>query len=93
MHAFTAIGKCQKEAACYLEPAVACYSCDKFCPNKETNSHKSALTSLRDRKEIVASNSTDSISKQLDEAIAGCKAAIAYSEGGEVVNIYKGGSL
>jgi len=31
LHAFTAIGKCQKEAACYLEPAVACYSCDKFC--------------------------------------------------------------
>lgn len=93
MHAFTAIGKCQKEAACYLEPAVACYSCDKFCPNKETNSHKNALTSLRDRKEIVASNSTDSISKQLDEAIAGCKAAIVYSKGEEVVNINQGGSL
>ena len=93
MHAFTAIGKCQKEAACYLEPAVACYSCDKFCPNKETNSHKNALTSLKVRKEVVASNATNSISKQLDEAIAGCKAAIAYSEGEEVVNINQGESL
>jgi|TARA_R110000787_G_scaffold113866_5_gene223341 integrase len=91
LHAFTAIGKCQKEAACYLEPAVACYNCDKFCPNKETNSHKNALTSLKDRKEVVASKSTDSLSKHLDEAIAGCEAAIAYSEGVEVVNIYQGG--
>jgi integrase len=91
LHAFTAIGKCQKEAACYLEPAVACYNCDKFCPNKETNSHKNALTSLKDRKKVVASNSTDSLSKHLDEAIAGCEAAIAYSEGVEVVNINQGG--
>ena len=27
------IGKCQKGSPCALEPAVACYQCDKFCPN------------------------------------------------------------
>lgn len=90
LHAFTAIGKCQKEAACYLEPAVACYSCDKFCPNKEKSSHKNALISLTDRKQTLADSTSTSLSKQIDEAIAGCEAAIAYTEGAEVVNINKG---
>lgn len=92
VHAFTAIGKCQKEAACYLEPAVACYSCNNFCPNKDKFSHSNALTSLRERKYDIAKRVTASISKQLDEAIAGCEAAIAYSEGVEIVNIHQGGS-
>ena len=90
LHAFTAIGKCQKEAACYLEPAVACYSCDKFCPNKEKSSHDNALISLKDRKKVVDESTSSSLSKQLDEAIAGCEAAIAYAEGVEVVNINEG---
>jgi len=90
LHAFTVIGKCQKEAACYLEPAVACYSCDKFCPNKEKASHRNALTSLRRRKEALICKAPATLSKQLDEAIAGCQAAIAYSEGAEIVNIHQG---
>jgi hypothetical protein len=90
IHSFTAIGKCQKEAACFLEPAVACYICDKFCPNKDSHAHENALISLKDRKEVVATRSTISLSKQLDEAIAGCRAAIAYSSGVYVVNIHQG---
>ncbi len=90
LHALTVIGKCQKEAACYLEPAVACYSCDKFCPNKEKSSHNNALISLKDRKQVLANSAPTSLSKQLDEAITGCEAAIAYAEGVEVVNINKG---
>ena len=90
LHAFTAIGKCQKEATCYLEPAIACYSCNKFCPNKEKSSHKNALISLKDRKQTLADSTSTSLSKQLDEAITGCEAAIAYAEGAEVVNINEG---
>lgn len=90
LHAFTAIGKCQKEAACYLEPAIACYACDKFCPNKEKPSHNNALNSLKERKQALADSTSTSLSKQLDEAIAGCEAAIAYAEGAEVVNVNKG---
>lgn len=90
LHAFTAIGKCQKEAACYLEPAVACYSCDKFCPNKDKASHNNALVSLKDRKQTLAGSTSTSLSKQLDEAIAGCEAAIAYADGAEVININLG---
>jgi integrase len=90
LHAFTAIGKCQKEKACYLEPAVACYSCNKFCPNKEKSSHSNALTSLKERKAEISERAPASLSKQLDEAIAGCQAALAYSEGIEVVSIHQG---
>lgn len=90
LHAFTVIGKCQKEAACYLEPAVACYTCNKFCPNKEKASHGNALTSLKERKAAITESAPASLSKQLDEAIAGCQAAIAYSEGAEVVIIHQG---
>ncbi|CAE6880105.1 Phage integrase family [Vibrio sp. B1ASS3] len=90
LHAYTAIGKCQKEAACYLEPAVACYSCGKFCPNKDKASHNNALTSLQDRKQHFVDSASTTLSKQLDEAIAGCEAAIAYAGGGEVININEG---
>lgn len=90
LHAYTAIGKCQKEAACYLEPAVACYSCGKFCPNKDKASHNNALTSLQDRKQHLVDSASTTLSKQLDEAIAGCEAAIAYAGGGEVININEG---
>ncbi|WP_372383764.1 tyrosine-type recombinase/integrase [Vibrio sp. BS-M-Sm-2] len=87
---YTAIGKCQKEAACYLEPAVACYTCDKFCPNKDKTSHNNALASIQDRKQRVADSALTALSKQLDEAIAGCEAAIAYAEGAEVISINEG---
>ena len=75
---------------CQSTPAVACYSCDKFCPNKEKSSHDNALISLKDRKKVVDESTSSSLSKQLDEAIAGCEAAIAYAEGVEVVNINEG---
>ena len=89
LHAFTAIGKCQKESACYLEPAVACYSCQRFCPNKDANAHENALISLRERQRVVAELSTITVSRQLDEAIAGCMAAVAYSNGEDVANIHE----
>lgn len=91
LHAFTAIGKCQKESACYLEPAVACYSCQRFCPNKDASAHENALISLRERQRVVAELSTTTVSRQLDEAIAGCMAAVAYSNGEDVADIHEEG--
>ena len=73
-----------------MEPAVACYTCDKFCPNKDKTSHNNALTSIQDRKQRVADSALTALSKQLDEAIAGCEAAIAYAEGAEVISINEG---
>ncbi|EVT76513.1 phage integrase family protein [Vibrio parahaemolyticus V14/01] len=89
-HAFTAIGKCYKKTACYLEPAVACYTCDRFCPNKDKVAHSNALVYLKERQSIVAASSPTSLPKQLSEVIAGCEAAIAYSDGIDVVNIHQG---
>jgi integrase len=88
---FTAIGKCQKDSACMLEPAVACYQCDKFCPSKDLNAHKNALANLKEKVESLKANATGSVSHQLDEAVAGCEAAIAYSEGKQVNSICGGG--
>ena len=88
---FTAIGKCQKNSVCMLEPAVACYQCDKFCPSKDLNAHTSALANLEEKVTSLKKNATGSVSHQLDEAVAGCKAAIAYSEGKQV-NLIGGGS-
>jgi integrase len=81
------IGKCQKGSPCALEPAVACYQCDKFHPNKDTTGHKKALTSLKKRAEQAAQVSNRSVAHQFDEAIAGCTAAVAYSEGEQVFSI------
>lgn len=89
LHAYTVIGKCQKKAACYLEPAVACYACNKFCPNRDKSSHSNALISLMERKRVVDEDAPTSLSKQLDEAIAGCEAAIAYADDVNVVNIHQ----
>lgn len=90
---FTAIGKCQKDSVCMLEPAVACYQCDKFCPSKNVNTHKNALINLEDKVEILKGTSTGSVIHQLDEAVAGCEAAIAYSEGKAVNFINAGGNI
>ena len=84
---FTAIGKCHKGSACILEPAVACYQCHKFCPSKDSSSHKNALENLLERVEELKATSTGAAIHQLDEAVAGCMAAIAYSEGEEVIFI------
>lgn len=81
------IGKCQKGSPCALEPAVACYQCDKFRPNKDEKGHKKALTSLKERAEQAAQVSNRSVAHQFDEAIAGCTAAVAYAEGEQVFSI------
>jgi len=83
----TSIGKCQKGSPCTLEPAVACYQCDKFCPNKNTEAHKSQLDSLKGRADVAKKISNREVAHQFDEAVAGCIAAIAYSEGQNVFSI------
>ncbi len=83
----TSIGKCQKGSPCTLEPAVACYQCDKFCPNKNIEAHKSQLESLKGRAELTMKTSNREVAHQFDEAIAGCIAAIAYSKGQDVLSI------
>jgi len=81
---FTSIGKCHKGSFCSFEPAVACYNCDKFCPSKDAKAHENALETLNDRLEELKATSTGAVLHQLDGAIAGCKAAIAYSEGKDI---------
>ena len=88
---FTAIGKCKKDSICILEPAVACYQCNKFCPSKDVSAHKNALENLKEKVESLKQNATGSVSHQLDEAVAGCEAAIAYSEEKQVYSICDGG--
>jgi len=83
----TSIGKCQKGSPCTLEPAVACYQCDKFCPNKNAEAHKSQLESLKGRADVAKKVSNREVAHQFDEAVAGCIAAIAYSEGQNVFSI------
>ncbi len=77
---FTAIGKCATESACFEEPAVACYSCKKFCPSKNTTAHINALANLIERKDHLLLVSTANVVSVFDQSIAGCHAAIAYSE-------------
>lgn len=81
---FTSVGKCQKGSPCSFEPAVACYQCDKFCPNKDADAHKKALETLDERRQEILDTSTGAVVHQFDSAIAGCKAAIAYSEGEQI---------
>lgn len=81
---FTSVGKCQKGSPCSFEPAVACYQCDKFCPNKDADAHKKALETLDERRQEVLDTSTGAVVHQFDSAIAGCKAAISYSEGEQI---------
>lgn len=84
---FTAIGKCATESACFEEPAVACYSCKRFCPNKNAQAHLNALENLIERKEHLLTVSTNNVVSVLDQSIAGCHAAIAYAEGKDVILI------
>lgn len=84
---FNVIGKCASRSICFEEPAVACYSCDRFCPNKNTSAHESALEGLVVRKDHLLAVSTANVVSVIDQAIAGCRAAIAYSEGHDVVLI------
>lgn len=85
--AFTSIGKCHKGSACHLEPAVACYSCDQFCPSKDASAHANAKTYIEEQRLLLRNQTTGQMAHQLDEALAGCDAAIAYSEGKYVVNL------
>lgn len=84
---FNVIGKCAAHSICFEEPAVACYSCDRFCPNKDVAAHESALEGLVERKDHLLTVSTANVVSVIDQAIAGCRAAIAYSEGQNVVLI------
>ncbi|WP_261844260.1 hypothetical protein [Aliamphritea ceti] len=87
---FTSIGKCHKGSVCMLEPAVACYECDKFCANKDAQAHKNALENLLEKVEELKNTSTGAAVHQLDEAVAGCRAAIAYAEGESVTFLETG---
>lgn len=84
---FNVIGKCSAQSICFEEPAIACYSCERFCPNKDVSAHESALDGLVERKERLLTISTSNVVSVIDQAIAGCRAAIAYSEGQEIVLI------
>jgi predicted transcriptional regulator len=85
--AFTSVGKCHKGSTCHLEPAVACYSCDQFCPSKNTSAHVNAKTYIEEQRALLREKTTGQMAHQLDEALAGCDAAIAYSEGVYVVDL------
>lgn len=85
--AFTSVGKCHKGSTCHLEPAVACYSCDQFCPSKDTSAHINAKTHIEEQRTLLREQTTGQMAHQLDEALAGCHAAIAYSEGVYVVDL------
>ncbi|BCG21948.1 MULTISPECIES: hypothetical protein [Pseudomonadaceae] len=84
---FNVIGKCASKSICFEEPAITCYSCSRFCPNKSTVAHEAALEGLIERKEQLLMISTANVVSVIDQAIAGCHAAIAYSEGNEVLLI------
>ena len=90
LSAFTTVGKCKKGSPCWLEPAVACYGCDRFKPNTEVQNHKNALKRIDAQIEDLKSTTYGAASHQLDEARAGCLAAIAYAEGNQVVFIEDG---
>jgi integrase len=89
---FTSIGRCRQDKACHDEPAVACYSCKQFCPKQDAKAHENALNVLKERKSYILHAAPESTASQLDEAIAGCMAAIAYSNGEDVELIYRGSS-
>ncbi len=84
---FNVIGKCASSSVCFEEPAITCYACDRFCPNKNKNVHESALEGLIERKNLLMGVSTPNVVSVIDQSIAGCHAAIAYSEGREVILI------
>ena len=90
LSAFTTVGKCKKGSPCWLEPAVACYGCGKFNPNTEVQNHKNALKRIEAQIQNLTSVTYGAASHQLDEARAGCLAAIAYAEGNQVVFIEEG---
>lgn len=81
------IGKCGKGSPCHLEPAVACYGCGSFLPNKDVEGHETALVSLKTRAEEAHACSTREVAHQFDEAIAGCIAAVEYASGNTVYSI------
>jgi len=84
---FNVIGKCASKSICFEEPAITCYSCSRFCPNKDSGAHELALKGLIKRKDHLVKVSTPNVVSVIDQAIAGCHAAIAYSEGHSVVLI------
>lgn len=88
--ALTTVGKCKKGSPCWLEPAVSCYGCDKFKPNTDAEGHKNALKRIEAQILDLSEMTYGQTSHQLDEARAGCLAAIAFAEGDQVVFISDG---
>ncbi|WP_130904890.1 MULTISPECIES: site-specific integrase [unclassified Pseudomonas] len=86
---FTAIGQCATDSACFDEPAVACYACKRFCPNKDVHAHRMALEQLTQRQAQLLSVSTATVVSAFEPSIAGCQAAIAYAQGHCVTLIHK----
>lgn len=76
---FTSIGKCASKSICLDEPAIACYACNKFCPNKNPAAHRHALGNLIDRRNKLRSSSSDSLVEAVEYSITGCQAAIELS--------------
>ena len=86
---FTSIGKCHKGSPCSYEVAVSCYSCQEFRPNNDAEAHKAAKIYIKDQMDWLKKNSSDGhITRQYDEAMAGCTASISLALGGDVVGIY-----
>ena len=86
---FTTIGKCHKGAPCAYEVAVSCYSCQEFRPNNDIEAHNSAKIYIKEQIDWLKNNSSDGhITRQYDEAMAGCAASISLAQGGDVVGIY-----
>lgn len=87
---FTSIGKCHQGSPCAYEVAVSCYSCQQFRPNDDVDAHKSARFYIQEQMEWLKNNSSEGhITRQYDEAMAGCVAAISLAQGGDVVGIYE----
>jgi integrase len=78
---FTAIGKCASTSVCLEEPAIVCYSCGKFCPNKNRDAHLAALETLNQRRLLLKQATSEALLLRIDDSIAGCHAAVAYAAG------------
>ncbi|MGE9760125.1 site-specific integrase [Pseudomonas sp. PDM20] len=77
---FTVVGKCALKETCFDEPAVACYGCNKFCPNSDKAAHFEALKGLLERRESASQSTSAAMLVDVERAIDGCKAAIILSD-------------
>ena len=87
LRSFTTIGKCSKGSTCFLEPAVSCYSCEKFCPSKDVDSHKNALIQIEEKRKHIKDTSSGAAVQLIDESYLGCLAAISFAKDKSVLGI------